>query len=64
MAEKILDIHHPCSYTCANPSEKLGNKPPRRKLRRIKTCRFRTALRVAKAIRVICEICGLNRTII
>src|SRR5210317_853678 len=39
---------------------KLKNKPPRGKLRGIKPDRFRVAVKVIRAIRVICEICGLK----
>jgi hypothetical protein len=40
--------------------EKL-NEPPRGKLRGIKPYRFRFALKVIRAIRVVCEICGLKQ---
>ena len=36
------------------------NEFPRGKLRGIKPCRSRIDLKVIRAIRVICEICGLN----
>jgi hypothetical protein len=38
------------------------NEPPCSKLRGIKPCRFRIALKVIRVIRVICEICGLRAT--
>jgi hypothetical protein len=40
--------------------DKVGNDPPRGKLRGIKPGRFRIALKVIRVIRVICEICGLK----
>jgi hypothetical protein len=38
----------------------IKNGPPRGKLRGIKPYRFRILLKVIRAIRAICEICGLK----